>query len=226
MPHSVAVRPPAGEQPDRFKFEKECLAQGHSRLAGIDEAGRGPLAGPVVAAAVILPLSWIRNGMPSELRGLNDSKQLTESQRDDFSAFLSNHPEVEKGVAFVDPPEIDRINILKATHRAMALALSQLEPEPNFVLIDGRPVPHLKPAQRAIVSGDALSFSIAAASVLAKVARDRRMFELDNEHPEYGFAIHKGYGTPAHLAALTRHGPSPVHRMSFAPCRLQQLELL
>jgi len=223
LPAVPATSEPA---PDLFEFEKSRLALGVARVAGIDEAGRGPLAGPVVAAAVIFPSRWVLSGLPPELEGLNDSKQLSESRRESYFDFLIGHPQIEKGVASIEPEVIDRINILQATHRAMALTLRQLGHEPGHVLIDGRPVPGLTPPQTALIKGDSRSYSIAAASVIAKVTRDRRMLELDRLYPGYGFADHKGYGTPEHLDALDRLGTSPIHRLSFAPCRPRQPEFL
>ncbi len=213
------------EPPDRFHFERALLGQGITRIAGVDEAGRGPLAGPVVAAAVRLPLDWVRAGLPAELAGLNDSKQLTVVQRERFFAFLTGNAAVGFAVARTEVAEIDALNILVATHRAMGAALAALDPPPQHALVDGRPVHSLPFAQTAIVQGDARSYSVAAASVVAKVTRDRLMAEYDRRYPAYGFAAHKGYGTPEHLAALGRHGPCPIHRRSFAPLRLRQLFL-
>jgi len=202
---------------DRFAFERALLARGLRRVAGVDEAGRGPLAGPVVAAAVMLPTRWVREGLPAELRGLNDSKRLTANQRERFFNFLTSCAEVTFAIASVDAAEIDALNILRATERAMQQALAQLQPPPEHVLLDGRAVRTLRLPQTALVRGDARSYSIAAASVLAKVTRDRRMLEFHERWPMYGFAEHKGYGTAAHLAALAAHGPCPIHRRSFAP---------
>jgi ribonuclease HII len=212
-------------EPDRFVHERALLARGVRSIAGVDEAGRGPLAGPVMAAAVILPLAWIQNGMPESLRLLNDSKQLSERQRDAMFEELTRCPEVFHGIARLDSAEVDRWNILAATHRAMNQALEQLKPPPDHVLVDGLPVPTLDNRHTALVKGDSLSYSIAAASVLAKVTRDRVMIEYDRQYPEYGFAGHKGYGTARHLEALNRHGPCPIHRRSFAPVRQIRLPL-
>jgi ribonuclease HII len=212
---------------DRFQFETRLAALGCRSIAGVDEAGRGPLAGPVVAGAVILPRSWITTGsLPTELEGLNDSKQLTPVQRERFYAFLVSHAEVLRGVSAVDASQIDSINILQATHRAMHEALAQLRPAPDHILVDGSPVPSLAFPQSALIRGDARSYSIAAASVLAKVTRDRLMTAFHLEYPDYGFDDHKGYGTPRHLAALARFGPCPIHRRSFAPVRWVQTKLL
>ena len=200
---------------DRFSFERELWQTGLALLAGVDEAGRGPLAGPVLAAAVCLPSSWLKDGLPQPLAGLNDSKQLSAAQRERFFAVLTSQPEVCYGIARVEADQIDAINILQATHLAMNLALEQLRPPPQHVLVDGRPVKTLRFPQTAIIKGDSLSYSIAAASVLAKVTRDRLMIEYDREYPAYGFAQHKGYGTAQHLTALLKHGPCPIHRRSF-----------
>ena len=217
---------PSVGSPDRLQFERALRLRGIELIAGVDEAGRGPLAGPVVAAAVILPSAWITGGLPGALRGLNDSKRLTAAQRDDFHAQLTGHPEIHRAVAAVEPEDIDRLNILRATHRAMEEALRQLVPGPEHVLVDGLPVPSLGWPQTALVKGDSLSYSIAAASVLAKVTRDRRMIAYERIHPGYGFAQHKGYPTPEHLHALRRLGPCPIHRRSFEPVRAVQLDLL
>jgi ribonuclease HII len=211
--------------PRRFRFEFELAERGLARIAGVDEAGRGPLAGPVFAAAAILPVDWIRGGLPKSLRKINDSKQLTPGVRDELFAELTSRHEVHRAVACVDAAMIDQINILQATHRAMNLALAQLHPPPEHALVDGLPVKSLAFPQTAIVSGDALSYSIGAASILAKVSRDRHMKELDRIYPGYGFAEHKGYGTEQHLAAIKALGACPVHRLSFAPMRPRQTEL-
>jgi len=204
---------------DRFEFERPLWSQQVSRVAGVDEAGRGPLAGPVVAAAAILPPRWVDAGLPAELAGLNDSKQLTETQRESFFAFLTSCGAIEFGIAQVDAGVIDVINILQATHRAMNDALGQLKSLPPHALVDGRPVKTLRVPQTAIVKGDARSYSIAAASVLAKVTRDRLMRAYAVQFPEYGFAEHKGYGTAKHLAAIAKHGACPIHRLTFAPLK-------
>jgi ribonuclease HII len=192
---------------------------GLARGAGGYEAGRGPLAGPVVAAAAVLPSKWAESGLPPELEGLNDSKQLTAAQREKYFAFLTSCPEVQFAIAQVGAGQIDAINILRATHHAMNSALAQLQPAPEHALVDGRPVKTMPVPHTAIVQGDARSYSIAAASVLAKVTRDRLMLEFDRQWPKYGFAGHKGYGTAQHLAAIAEHGPCPIHRRSFAPLK-------
>ncbi len=216
----------AAKLPTKFKYEHTLWQQGVMRVAGVDEAGRGPLAGPVVAAAAILPRHWSETRLPKELRGLNDSKQLTAEQREQFFAFLTACDEVEYGVAEVSVEMIDQINILQATHRAMNEALGKLNPLPPHALVDGLRVKTLRVEQTAIVEGDAKSYSIAAASVLAKVTRDRLMVTYHSHFPEYGFAEHKGYGTPQHLEAIGKHGACPIHRRTFAPFKPEQQELL
>ena len=210
---------------DRFEFERELWSRGMTRVAGVDEAGRGPLAGPVVAAAVIFPPAWTKTGFDERLRDLNDSKQLTERQRKDFFSILTSNSEICFAIAVVDAETIDHINILQATHRAMNDALARLQPQPEHVLVDGRPVKSMSLPNTALVKGDARSYSIAAASVLAKVTRDRMMLEFDEQFSGYGFAEHKGYGTPQHLAALAERGPCPIHRISFAPLKLEEARL-
>jgi ribonuclease HII len=209
---------------DRFEFERALWRQNLARVAGVDEAGRGPLAGPVVAAAAILPSHWSESGLPRELDGLNDSKQLTVAQREKFFTFITDCGEIEFAIAQADAAVIDEINILQATHRAMNDALMQLNPQ--HALVDGRLVRTMRVPQTAIVKGDARSYSIAAASVLAKVTRDRLMVEHHSKFPEYGFAQHKGYGTAKHLAAIERHGACPIHRKSFAPLKAREPERL
>ena len=210
---------------DLLVVERGLWQQGLRRVAGVDEAGRGPLAGPVSAAAVILPPEWAETGWPAELQGLNDSKQLTEAQREGFYEFLVKCAAVAAAVALVEAARIDAINILEATHEAMNRALARLSPAPQHALVDGRPVKSMRVPQTALVQGDARRYSIAAASVLAKVTRDRLMLEYDRQWPEYGFAEHKGYGTARHRAAIARLGPCPIHRLSFAPLRQPEREL-
>jgi ribonuclease HII len=208
-----------------FEFEQALWRQGVARVAGVDEAGRGPLAGPVVAAAAILPSRWADTGLPAELAGLNDSKQLTEAQRELYFEFLTCCADIEFAIAEVSAGIIDEINILQATHRAMNGALAKLDPLPPHALVDGRPVKSLRVPQTAIVKGDARSFSIAAASVLAKVTRDRLMREYDAQFPQYGFAEHKGYGTAKHLAAIEKFGACLIHRKTFAPLKKPEPKL-
>ncbi len=195
-----------------FRHENRAYAEGATLVAGVDEAGRGPLAGPVVAAACVLPRQFRH-------KTLNDSKQLTETQREEIFAELTGRADVAWAVGVSDVEIIDSYNILRATWRAMVLALEALPVRPDFVLVDGLRVPAIRLRQKAIVGGDAKSFSVAAASVIAKVTRDRLMRELHAQYPQYNFAQHKGYATPEHLAALEQFGPSPIHRKSFAPVR-------
>ena len=202
-----------------LEHEQALWRQGLTRVAGVDEAGCGPLAGPVVAAAVVLPAAWLETGMPAELTRLNDSKQLTESKREAFFKILTSHPAIRFAIVSVDVEVIDRINIRQAAWRGMDQALGQLAPRPEHALVDGLRIKWLAYPQTALVKGDARSYSIAAASVLAKVTRDRKMLDYDRQYPAYGFAEHKGYGTPRHLAAIREHGPCPIHRRSFAPFR-------
>jgi len=208
-----------------LRHERQAWLTGHSRLAGIDEAGRGPLAGPVIAAAVLIDRTFLEAESDSLFSGLNDSKQLTAARREHFFAILTGHSSVRVGIGRSDVEEIDAINILKATHAAMARALSQLVPDVDHVLVDGLPVRGLPCSSTAIVKGDAESLLIAAASVVAKVTRDRIMQELDRDFPAYGFAKHKGYGTPEHLDAIRTHGPCACHRRSFRPVSELWLDL-
>jgi len=193
-----------------FRYEKKLRATGVARIAGIDEAGRGALAGPVVAAAVVLPEKFRH-------RRLNDSKQLVPELREEIYCELVANPELRWTVGIVDSIEIDRINILRASHRAMRLAIETLIEPPEHVLIDGLPVIPFPLPQTAIVDGDCISLSIAAASVIAKVTRDRIMRDFCAEFPQYCFGQHKGYGTELHLVKLHEFGPCPIHRRSFEP---------
>ncbi|HEY5892323.1 MAG TPA: ribonuclease HII [Chthoniobacterales bacterium] len=199
-----------------LRHENLLRQNGWHSVAGIDEAGRGPLAGPVVAAAVILPEGF-RHAR------LTDSKQLTPNARDEIFVEITANTAIQWSVASVEPVDIDRLNILRATHQAMRLAIAGLTTAPAHVLIDGLPVQPFPIPQTALVRGDALSFSIAAASVVAKVTRDQIMRQCHAEYPDYGFDQHKGYATPQHLAMLRRHGPCPIHRRSFAPVAEQWL---
>ena len=201
-----------------FSIESEILRSGKHPVAGIDEAGRGPLAGPVVAAAVVLPDA-------DAIPGLDDSKKLTAAKREALYQAITSCPELGWAVGIADCAEIDRLNILRATHLAMARAAAGLKTRPAMFLIDGLPVPGFPHPSRAIVKGDSISLSIAAASIIAKVTRDREMARIDAEFPEYGFARHQGYGTREHLAALQRHGPCPHHRRSFRPVSQMELPL-
>jgi ribonuclease HII len=192
-----------------WKHEKAARKQGALRIAGLDEVGRGPLFGPVVAAAVILPKGC-------RLNGLNDSKMLSEKKRVEFDYEIRVNADAW-AIASVDVETIDRINIRQASLLAMRLAVQQLANSPDFLLIDGRDTIDWPCPQQAVIHGDAISLSIAAASVLAKVYRDRMLIDLDRQFPGYGLASHKGYACPEHLAALARLGPTPLHRKSFNP---------
>jgi ribonuclease HII len=194
-------------------YELELHARGIAPIAGVDEAGRGPLAGPVVAAAVILPEGFT-------LEGLDDSKKLNHAKREELFAALSSYAGIHYAIAEASSEEIGHLNILRATHLAMKRALDGLEEQghpPVHALVDGLLAKGLPVEQTALVGGDGLSLSIAAASILAKVTRDRIMEGIDREFPEYGFAIHRGYATADHLAMLKKHGPCPHHRLGFAP---------
>jgi ribonuclease HII len=204
-------------------WEKKLKADGFLRVAGVDEAGRGPLAGPVVAAACILPEGAL-------FENLNDSKQLSADQRETLFAKIVAFPGIQFGIGKASVGEIDRYNILKATFLAMRRAVAELATAPDFLLIDGNRTPSFEVPTEAVVEGDAKSISIAAASVLAKVTRDRLMVELDAKWPQYGFKRHKGYGTAQHLEAIRVHGPCPIHRKTFDPIKsyfqVQQISLL
>lgn len=193
-----------------FSWEDLALQEGYSVVAGIDEAGRGPLAGPVTAAAVVLP-------RPFECPRLDDSKKLSELRRLEVYEFLTNCAGVWWAVGEASVEEIHKLNILYASHLAMRRALAALPLAVEIALIDGKPVPDFPIPHRGIVGGDGLSLSIAAASVIAKVTRDRQMTALAELYPAYGFEKHKGYGTEFHLAQLHRHGLCPIHRQGFRP---------
>lgn len=194
-------------QIDLWQIEHECFADGCSVICGVDEAGRGPLAGPVCAAAVVLPRDL-------DIPGLNDSKKLTDKKRRELYDIITAQA-LAYGVALVDEKTIDEINILQATFLAMERAVAQLSIKPDLALVDGNREPSLPVPVKTVIKGDSLSASIAAASILAKVTRDRLMEELDETYPSYGFAVHKGYGTKRHYEALTEFGPCPVHRKTF-----------
>ena len=195
-----------------MRYEREAYARGCHRIAGIDEAGRGPLAGPVVAAACILPPH-------AQFVGLDDSKKLSHRQREKLFAQLTTDPEVIYGIGVVEAADIDCINIYQATLVAMRLALDNLSEIPDYVLVDGMQLLHPTLSCLRIIKGDQLSQSIAAASILAKVTRDHQMLQDHMRWPMYGFDQHKGYGTPAHLRALQEHGPCSLHRQSFEPIK-------
>lgn len=196
---------------DLFLFDRSFHDSDFRAIAGVDEAGRGPLAGPVVAAAVILP-------QDASLPGLNDSKKLSPARREELFEHI-HAAALAVGVEAVGEDVIDSINILQATYRAMRGALRKLALPVDIVLVDGYPIPGLDARQKGIFGGDGKSASIAAASIVAKVTRDRIMSGLSADYPRYGFDKHKGYGTPEHFEALKRYGPCPVHRRSFAPVR-------
>ena len=196
---------------DLWAFERSLQAKGFSRIAGVDEAGRGPLAGPVVSAAVVLPA-----GFPT--KGVNDSKQLTPRQRDRGYERIYAHA-LAIGIGIVDSIEIDRINILQAARLSMAIAVSNLVPHPHFLLIDGKFGIDSSFPQQAVVKGDSLSISVAAASIVAKVTRDRLMHRYHIDMPLYGFDRHKGYPTQSHKAAIAIHGPCMIHRRTFKGVR-------
>ncbi|MEX2607110.1 MAG: ribonuclease HII [Kiritimatiellia bacterium] len=199
--------------------ERAAIDSGVFRIAGVDEAGRGPLAGPVVAAAVQFPPDIFRETSDSLLSGLTDSKCLSAKARNRLLLEMRELPGIHIGVGICSVIEIDELNILRSTHLAMHRALLELNSLPELALIDGLPVQGLPCPSRSIVKGDKRCFSIAAASIVAKEFRDALMRELDLQYPAYGFARHKGYGTRHHLQALCDHGPCPVHRHSFAPVR-------
>ena len=192
---------------DMWEFEQKYTDLGYQLICGVDEAGRGPLAGPVCAAAVILP-----SGI--DIPGLNDSKKLTDKKRRELFPIICEKA-IAYGIAFADHSEIDEINILQATYLAMERAINALSVKPDFALIDGNRAKDFGVPLETVVGGDGRSASIAAASVLAKVTRDDYMLKIAKEYPHYGFDIHKGYGTKAHYAALAEHGPCPIHRMTF-----------
>ena len=192
---------------DLWVYEREAFDAGIKLVCGVDEAGRGPLAGPVCAAAVILPPGL-------EIPGLNDSKKLTDKKRRERYDIMIEQA-VSYGIAFASEQEIDEINILQATFLAMERAMQKLSPQPELALIDGNRTKDFGLPVRTIVKGDSLSASIAAASILAKVTRDRLMEEYDAQYPQYGFAVHKGYGTKRHYETLREFGPSPIHRKTF-----------
>lgn len=194
-------------EPTLTCFEEQLFSQGLNFIAGVDEAGRGCLAGPVVAAAVILPKNC-------KIQGINDSKQLTAPERERLFDTIINDA-VAFGIGVVGPREIDKINILESSRKAMRIAVDGLSKSPDYILVDGPfGIRHEIP-QRPIKKGDLLSLSIAAASIIAKVSRDRMMCELEDEFPKFQFSIHKGYGTKLHLGELKQNGPTPAHRMTF-----------
>ncbi|MPL60396.1 Ribonuclease HII [bioreactor metagenome] len=194
-----------------FRFERALLDDGFELIAGVDEAGRGPLAGPVVVGAAILPANFY-------LPRLNDSKKLSAKQREELYHKLKEKA-VATAVSIIDAAVIDEINVYQATIKGMYHVIEQLYPRPHAALIDAVPLPDLRIYSSSIIDGDALSASIAAASIIAKVERDKIMDKYDLEFPQYGFSRHKGYGTAEHFAALVKHGPCPIHRRSFDPIK-------
>ncbi len=201
-----------------WEYENDALSRGFSTIAGVDEAGRGPLAGPVVAAAVILPPGLL-------IENCNDSKKLSARSRSSLYEEIINHPDIKVGTGMASEEEIDAMNILRATIHAMTLAINNLDTRPDLVLIDGLLIPDLDIENRRVIRGDSKSISIAAASIVAKQTRDRIMLEYDKEYALYGFAKHKGYGTRHHFEMLEKHGPSPIHRKTFLPVRKHYEEL-
>ncbi|WP_298433003.1 ribonuclease HII [Geobacter sp.] len=199
------------DQSDPWRFEKLAARQGFRAVAGVDEAGRGPLAGPVVAAAVLLPAGV-------DLEGVDDSKKLAAAKRDELFALIVERA-LAIGVGVSDHSSIDRINILQATLAAMKEAVANLAISADYLLVDGISKIPIHLPQRTITKGDSASISIAAASIVAKVTRDRMMDDFDLRYPGYGFARHKGYGSAVHLAAIARLGPSPIHRLTFRGVR-------
>ena len=194
---------------DLLKYERELYQEGYKLICGCDEAGRGPLCGPVVAAAVILPINY-------KLEGLNDSKQLSEKKRDMYYDILIKEA-VSYGVGIIDAKEIDEINIYEASRKAMLEAISKLNVKPDYILTDAMPLPIEQ--SKPIIHGDALSLSIAAASVIAKVTRDRMMYELDKKYPMFGFKDHKGYPTKKHLENISKYGILSNYRRTYKPVR-------
>ncbi len=194
-------------------YEEMGYQRGHKFIAGIDEAGRGPLAGPVVAAACIFPRGLI-------IPGIDDSKKLTPEKRSELFHILKEHPESDFAVGIVDNVRIDEINILQATMEAMKLAVVGLTHPPDYLLVDGNQVPDTGILSQAIIKGDSRSQIIGAASIIAKETRDALMKGYGEKWPAYGFGQHKGYGTKLHIEALEKHGPCPIHRLSFAPVRI------
>ncbi len=200
--------------PDLWTFEKKALLQGKKTIAGVDEAGRGPLAGPVVSAAVILPEDF-------DEPQVNDSKKLTALKRDRlYDKIYKGATAV--GIGIVDAPEIDRINILQASLLSMKISVLNLAPQPDFLLIDGKFTIQEAVSQQAVIKGDSLSISIAAASIIAKVTRDRLMEQYDLVYPQFGFSKHKGYPTKAHKDAIKKYGACAIHRKSFKGVRPEQ----
>jgi len=221
----------------RLHYERASFSQGKVRIAGIDEAGRGPLAGPVVAAAVVISKEFLESAFQESLSDndllfleINDSKKLTPKKREKLYSYIIEHPQISATWSVISAEVIDRVNILNATYMAMQESVEKLDPAPDHLFVDGHPLPErFFPqakqglTQEGIVKGDGLSLSIGAASIIAKVHRDRMMLEYDLNFPQYGFSSHKGYGTREHIAKIKEHGPSPIHRKSFAPIALRRM---
>lgn len=195
---------------DNYRYERHFISQGKKIICGVDEVGRGPLCGPVVTCACILPDNF-------HLEGLTDSKKLTEKKRDKYYDILTTNKDVHYAIGIVDNKRIDEINILEAAREAMYQAISKLDITPDVVLSDAMDLPDLSMPYLSIVKGDYKSESIAAASVIAKVTRDRMMYELDKKYPEYGFRKHKGYPTKDHIEAVKKYGVKPFYRFTFSP---------
>lgn len=194
----------------KFHFEREAKAQGYQVIAGVDEAGRGPIAGPLVVAACILPDNL-------SILDIDDSKKLSSSRRESLYKQITSHPDIIFSIVIIEKEIIDKINILQATLKGMQESIALLKTVPDFVLVDGNQCPKLPMPAKGVIQGDSLSYSIGAASILAKVKRDEIMLAYDEKWPEYGFAKHKGYPTSYHREVLMRLGPSPIHRESYAP---------
>ena len=192
-----------------YKYEEELYDRGYKQICGIDEAGRGPLAGPICVAACILP-PFLR------IEGINDSKQLTEKKREALYKIIVKQA-LAYSIVFISEKDVDELNIYQATKKGMLQCIKELKLEPDYVLIDAMPLGELEIEHNSIIHGDALSASVAAASILAKVSRDHYMEKMDIKYPNYGFKKHKGYGTKEHLAALEKYGPCKIHRKTFAP---------
>ena len=202
---------------DLLAYEKELYNEGYELICGTDEAGRGPLAGPVVAAAVILPKNMI-------IEGVNDSKQLTEKKREELFDII-NEKALAVGISFIDNKKIDEINILEASRLAMMMAIKNLKIKPDYVLSDAMKM-NIDIPVKPIIKGDALSINIAAASIIAKVSRDRFMDEMDLKYPNYGFKRHKGYPTKDHIEAIKKYGITDIHRLTFKPIKTMLVEQL